>query len=121
MSLLFDFEQVTDQPVWTEPTLAEHEDALEDLTHHQSTSVAGARLRSFDRAENLYRIARALERPLLVEIASGAVASVAAAKAWIEAHAPSWFPAGKMVAIMIARAGGTPALLRAAAIKEVGG
>jgi hypothetical protein len=123
MSLLFDNEMVTEPPAPYEPTLAEHEDALADLTAQKSTSVAGARLRSFDRAERLYHLARLLEPSLLVEIAEGRVASVLAAKNWILAQdgVPSWFPAAKMVAIMIARAGGTPALLRAAAIRECGG
>jgi len=122
-SLLFDNEQTIDQPPWVEPTLAEHEDALTDLTQHKSTSVAGTRLRSFDRAEALYHLARQMEHPLLVEIAEGRITTVLAAKNWILAQpgVPAWFPAGKMIAIMIARAGGTPALLRAAAIKECGG
>lgn len=119
-SFLFENEQTVDASPWVEPTVAEHEAALVDLSQHKSTSVAGARLRSFDRAERLYQTARALERPLLVEIAEGRVASVAAGVAWIEANAPTWFPTAKMVAIMIARACGTPALLRAAAIREVG-
>lgn len=120
MSLLFDGEQAQDQPAWTEPTLGEHETALDLLRQHKSTTVAGGVLRSFERAEEMYRLARALEYPLLVEIVAGRIASVAAGVTWVEAHSPAWFPASKMVAIMIARAGGTPALLRAAAIKEAG-
>jgi len=123
MSLLFDGEQVTDQPVWTEPTLADHEAALDLLRQKKSTSVAGGVLRSFERAEQMCSIARSVEGPLLHAIADGTVTTVAAARDWILAQTgvPAWFPAAKMIAIMIARAGGTPALLRAAAIKECGG
>lgn len=123
MGLLFDNEVTPDPVAPYEPTLAEHEAALLDLSQRRSTTVAGGRLRSFDRAEAMYHLARRLEYPLLVEIAAGRVASVVAARDWIIAQpgVPSWFPAAKMIGIMIARAGGTPALLRAAAIKECGG
>lgn len=123
MGLLFDGEVTPDPVAPYEPTLADHEAALLDLTQRKSTTIAGGRLRSFDRAERLYYLARQLEHPLLVEIAAGRVASVIAARDWILAQegVPSWFPAAKMIGIMIARAGGTPALLRAAAIKECGG
>ena len=121
-SLLFDNEQTPEPVEPYEPTVADHEGALQDLTEKKSTSVAGTRLRSFDRAEALYHLARRLEYPLLVEIAAGRVASVVAARDWILAQdgVPSWFPAAKMIGIMIARAGGTPALLRDAAIRECG-
>ena len=122
MSLLFDGEQVP-EPVAApaEPTLEAHEAALDDLKQKKSTSVAGSRLRSFERAEELYRVAREVEPLLLRAIADGTVDTAAKARTFIAERTPAWFPAAKMVAIMLARAGGTPALLRAAAIRECGG
>lgn len=122
MGLLFDGEQTADPVVWVEPSLADHEGALDLLRQRKSTTVAGGILKSFERAEQMYAIARAVEYPLLRAIADGTVDTVAKAKAFIGTYpgVPAWFPAAKMIAIMIARAGGTPALLRAAALREVG-
>lgn len=120
MSLLFDGEQVADTVVPVEPSLAEHEDALLDLTRHKSTSVAGSRLRSFERAEEMYRVARQIEPELLRGIADGSVNTFVKALAFITQRSPAWFPADKMLGIMKARAGETLAQLRAAAIREVG-
>ena len=121
MSLLFDGEQVPGPAAApAEPTPEEYDAALDDLRQKKSTSLAGSRLRSFERAEELYRVAREVEPLLLRAIADGTVDTGPKAVTFIRDRAPAWFPAAKMVAIMLARAGGTPALLRAAAIREVG-
>jgi hypothetical protein len=100
-SFLFANEQTQDQPAKVEPTKAAYEAALTDLTEHKSTTVAGGKLADFDKAEALYRLARESD-----------------AVAFVRGIAPAWYPAEKMLAIMIARAGGTYAALVGKAPKQ---
>lgn len=117
-SLLFANEQTQDQPAKTEPTKAAYEAALTDLTEHKSTTVAGGKLADFDKAETLYRLARELEPKLLAEIVGGKLTRESDAVAFVRGIAPEWYPAEKMLAIMIARAGGTYAALVGKAPKQ---
>ncbi len=118
-SFLFANEQTQDQPAKVEPTRLAYEAALTDLTEHRSTSVAGGKLADFDKAEVLYRLARELEPKLLAEIAAGKLARESDAVACVQSIAPAWYPAEKMLAIMIAHAGGTYAALVGKAPRQV--
>lgn len=121
MGLLFANEQTQDQPAKVEPTRAAYEAALTDLTEHKSTSVAGGKLADFDKAEALYHMARELEPKLLTEIVGGKLTRESDAVDFVRSIAPEWYPAEKMLAIMIAHAGGTYAALAGKAPKQVAG
>jgi hypothetical protein len=117
-SFLFANEQTQDQPAKTEPTTLAWEAALTDLTEHRSTTVAGGKLGDFERAEELYRVSRELEPKLIDAIAGGKLARESDAVDFVRGIAPAWYPAEKMVALMILHAGGTYAALVGKAPKQ---
>jgi hypothetical protein len=117
-SFLFANEQTQDQPPKVEPTRAAYEAALDDLAQHRSTTVAGGKLADFDKAETLYRVSRELEPKLIDAIAGGKLTRESDAVAFVRGIAPGWYPAEKMVALMILHAGGTYAALVGKAPKQ---